>query len=254
MESWVMGWRKRSAATFWVASVVAHAGCAQVHSGPYGVPVGPGNQPTGSRTTQAGLTLSADELTRWSSPQFGMIEVTFENDSGEWVEVRDLHVALPPDQTPGTTILTSQRIAAFREAARQRHAIEQQNVAVALGVLTLGGLVLAETTEGAPKALGAVSATAGLGGLIAMDAKDSADRVSHVEPLPKSHLLGGSISVGPGLFAKRWIVLETNPSVARACVDRLRVSYRVQSGHEERVWLRFRDASSAWQREACRQR
>jgi len=244
-----LGWRWVS-----VVGVALLGGCAQVHSGPYGVPVGPSNQPTGSRTTEAGLRISADELTRWSSPQFGMIEVTFENDGSEWAEIRDVRIALPPEQVPGTTVLTSQRIASFREAARRRADIEQHNVALGLGILTLSGLVVAETSDGPAAAVGAVGATAGLTGLVAMDETASADRASHVEPYPESHLLGGPFSVGPGLFAKKWIVLETNPNLTRACVERLRVSYRVQSGGEERVWLSIRDASSPWQRERCRDR
>ena len=251
MKTWVTGFGKRCAKILVLAGL---AGCAQVHSGRYGVPVDPGNRPTGSKTTESGLRLSADELTRSSSPQFGMIEVTFENDGSEWVEVRDLRVAVPPDQAMGTTVLTSQRIAAFREAARRRNEIERHNLAIGLGILTLGGLLVSETTEGPPQAVGALSATAGLGGLLAVDAAESAERASHVEPYPESHLLGGPFSIGPGLFAKKWIVLETSSHLTRACVDRLRVAYRVRSGGEERVWLRFRDASSPWQRELCRER
>lgn len=251
MKTWVMGVAKWGAGLLGGAVLV---GCAQVHSGPYGMPVDPSNRPTGSRTTEAGLKISADELTRWSSPQFGMIEVTFENEGTEWLEVRDVHVSMPPEQLPGTTILTSARIAAFREAARRRSEIDQHNVAIALGILTVGGMVVSETSDGPTGAVGALGATAGLAGLIAVEEGASADRASHVEPYPESHLLSGPFSVGPGLFAKKWIVLETSPDVTRACVERLRVSYRVQSGHEERVWLGFRDASSPWQREHCRQR
>jgi hypothetical protein len=229
----------------------AATACASVHSGAYGVPVDAANRPTGERETAAGLKISADELTRWSSPQFGMIEVTFENNSTEWIELRDLAIALPPEMRSGTEILASHRIASFREAALRDQAIQQQNLAVALGILTLGGIVVAETTDGVPQALGATAAVTGLGGLVVASESAEADRAQHIQPFPASHLLSGPFSVGPGLHTKKWIVLQTNPGVTRACVDRLRLQYRVQPDREERVWLSFRDVGSAWQRELC---
>jgi hypothetical protein len=247
MNTWTVG-------AGWVAGLVAITGCAQVHSGPYGVPVNAANQPTGLRTTESGLKVSADELPRWSSPHIGMIEVTFENEGAEWVEIRDVHVDLPPEQLPGTTIMAGGRIAAYRDALRRKEQIEEQNLSVALGILTLSGIVLAETTEGLPKAAGAVGATAGIGTLLVMDQSSDADRASHIEPYPESHLLGGPFVVGPELFTKKWIALETKPGVTPACVERMRLTYRAASGREERVWLSFRDASSPWQRELCRSR
>ena len=244
MNTWTVG-------AGWVAGLVAITGCAQVHSGPYGVPVNAANQPTGLRTTESGLKVSADELPRWSSPHIGMIEVTFENEGAEWVEIREVQVQLPPDELPGTTILGGPRIAAYREALQRKERIEEENLSVALGILTLSGIVLAETTEGLPKAAGAVGATAGIGTLLVMDQSSDADRASHIEPYPESHLLGGAFAVGPELFTKKWIALETKPGVTAACVERMRVTYRVASGREERVWLSFRDASSPWQRELC---
>jgi hypothetical protein len=229
----------------------ATTGCASVHSGAYGVPVDAANRATGQRETAAGLKISADELTRWSSPQFGMIEVTFENESTEWIELRDVAIALPPDTRPGTEILASHRIASFRDAALRNEAIREQNLAVALGILTLGGLIVAETTEGVPQALGATAAAAGLGGLVLASETAAADKAQHVQPFPESHLLAGPFSVGPGMHTKKWIVLQTNPSVTRACVDHIRLQYRVQQDREERVWLTFRDSGSAWQRELC---
>jgi hypothetical protein len=226
-------------------------GCASVHSGAYGVPVDAANHPTGERETAAGLKISADELTRWSSPQFGMIEVTFENESTEWIELRDVAIALPPDTRPGTEILASHRIASFRDASLRNQEIREQNLAVALGILTLGGVVLAETTEGVPAAIGATAAVAGLGGLVVASETKAADKAQHVQPFPASHLLSGPFSVGPGLHTKKWIVLQTNPDVTPACVDHIRLQYRVQQGREELVWLSFRDTGSAWQRELC---
>jgi hypothetical protein len=234
-----------------VLALSAATGCASVHSGAYGVPVDAANRPTGEAETAAGLKISAAELTRWSSPQFGMIEVTFENKSTEWIELRDLAIALTPEMRPGTEILASHRIAAFREAALRDQAIQQQNLAVALGILTLGGIILAETTEGVPQALGATAAVTGIGGLVVAGESEKADKAQHIQPFPASHLLSGPFSVGPGLHTKKWIVLETHPGVTRACVDRLRLQYRVQPDREERVWLSFRDAGSAWQRELC---
>lgn len=240
----------------WVVALglAAITGCAQVHTGPYGVPVNAANQPTGLRKTASGLKVSADELPRWSSPQIGMIEVTFENDSAEWVEIKDVHIDLPPDQLPGTTILGSGRIAAYRAALERQERIEEHNLSIALGIMTLSGMVLANTTEGVPKAAGAVGATAGFGTLLVMEQSSDADSASHIEPYPESHLLGGPFVVGPELFTKKWIALETKPGLTAKCVQRMRVTYRVQSGREERVWLSFRDASSPWQRELCRSR
>jgi hypothetical protein len=81
----------------------------------------------------------------------------------------------------------------------------------------------------------------------------AADDRSIPSLVPSDHLLSGPISVPPGLFAKRWIVLHTPNPGATGRVRSMQLGYRLDHGHVEYVSLAFRapDTSSEWQAEPC---
>jgi len=75
----------------------------------------------------------------------------------------------------------------------------------------------------------------------------------HVERLPQSHLLAGPVAIPPGLFVKRWIVLQTKETSGSSCVAAVTLGFERAAGTFERVLLTFKRANkrTEWQAAAC---
>jgi hypothetical protein len=70
----------------WLVAVIVTQGCATISSGPYGIPLDASSRPVPGPAA-APLRVSAAEIAGVSNPYFGLVEVTFENDSPAWVQI-----------------------------------------------------------------------------------------------------------------------------------------------------------------------
>jgi hypothetical protein len=61
-------------------------------------------------------------------------------------------------------------------------------------------------------------------------------------------------SVPPGLFARRFLVLDTSRAANLPCLRQLFLQVQFEDGSKERAWLPLRggqDGQTDWQRSAC---
>ena len=70
----------------WLVASAA-AGCATIKSGEYALPLDAKGRVAAAPVTAAGLLISGKEVSDLSSPYFGLLEVTFENPTAEWVHI-----------------------------------------------------------------------------------------------------------------------------------------------------------------------
>jgi hypothetical protein len=145
-------------------------------------------------------------------------------------------------------------IASWEQATVQRNAVRAANTATTLELVALGGELAGLFGRGS--GAGAAAGVVGLGALTVLTAKSYADRVTAAEwteLFPQNHLLSMPLAVPPGLFAKRWILLDTS-AVERGlgCISSCTLSYQSGEQKPERVLLRFSDATSEWQPSRCR--
>ncbi len=122
-----------------LAGTVAVAqGCATIHSGPYGVPVDGAKRPVPAAA--APLRVSAAEISNASSPYFGLVEVTFENDSPAWLQIDRVDLDFgSPERNSSVQIPWGDDLAVWSDAIRVRNAVSAANMATALGTLTTLG-------------------------------------------------------------------------------------------------------------------
>lgn len=230
--------------------------CSSVQNRYVAMPVDPTGQPTGSEATPSGLIVSGEELTSYSSDHFGLIEVTFENPTHEWLHVERLALDFgSPERNAAVLLPEGSDIVAWHQATINRNEIRGTNEAAALGALLALGAIVAiagrASGEGAIETTGKAVAVGAASAAAIDDLGARADGAERVRLLTETHLLAVPFGIPPGLFAKRWVLLESHDIVA-PCIASMWIDYTVERGNE-RVLLRFRraGANSAWQRRSC---
>jgi hypothetical protein len=227
------------------------AACATVRSGPYATPVDPAGQPLKGNRTAAGLLISGAEDPAYSSPNFGFIVLTFQNDTDDWVRVERVHVQFGGGvKEAAIAIPAGEQLQSWAEAALQLRAIRNANAALILGALSVAGSTVAlAANDHSTRVAGAAISAAAEAGLVAGEA------VAATEAFPPAHLLSVPFIIPPHLFAKRWIVLQTPTSPGTPCVDAMLINYEMARAQREQVWVRFfGDSNSEWQLHACPRR
>lgn len=242
-------------------------GCASIQDAHVATPVDEQGNLAKDARTRSGLVISGEELSDYASSNFGLVEITIENRSSEWLRLSRIALYFGgPEQNAAVYLPTGSEISAWYSATLQRNDIRASNSASVLEALFLLGETAAVigAVSGKPAVSAAGGATA-LGALTISAVDAQAERVSsveHVEALPSTHLLALPFSVPPGLFTKRWVLLNTRDT-GTPCLRQVLLDYDVQSGglalgagqrsSRERVLLKFRYAGdrSSWQARVC---
>ena len=231
----------------------ALGGCATVNSGAYGVSVDEQGRPL-PQSGPGEPRVSAGELTDLSSPHFGALEVTFENRGHEWIRIHGVELDFGSQSVNENMFVPAgPDLDSWREATSMRNAIREVNQETTLELIALGAVALtAFSGRGSPGAV--VGGTAAIASLTALTARQVAGVVQESERVklfPSSHLLGGPFGVPPGLFVKRWVVLNSRGPASSQCVRWLELKFMTESSGPRRVRLTVDRAGSEWQRPAC---
>jgi hypothetical protein len=236
--------------------VLGATACASVQSRYIATPLDAAGFRTGASTTASGLVVSGEELRPYSSRHFGLVEVTFENWTNEWVHIHRLALDFGgAEENEGVLLPVGADLEAWHQATVQRNDIRDTNAATALGaLLALGVLVAVVGDAGGRRGVAAAGHAVTLGAATASVVRDHDARVERAESprlLPESHLLAVPFAIPPGLFAKKWVLLNTR-DVATPCITSMLIDYDVEAGNE-RVLLPFRSPLDAleWQKSAC---
>jgi len=235
--------------------MTAAGGCATISSGPYGIPVDAKNQALPSAAAEP-LRVSAGESWSVSSPYFGLVEVTFENDSPAWVQIDRVDLDFgTPDKNRSVLVPWGDEIDVWERAIAVRNAVRATNTQTALEVLAIVGAFGRASGRGhgasALAGVGGALEIGALGSLYAINRDQAAEAASDAANFSGAHLLNVPIRVPPGLFTKRWILLYTAAHPLGGCVDSVILSYETSSHGRGRVLLKYKDPASQWQAAAC---
>ncbi|MES1165506.1 MAG: hypothetical protein ABUR63_07110 [Verrucomicrobiota bacterium] len=240
--------------------MVVAQGCATIHSGAYGVPLDASNHPLPPDVASP-LRVSATELPAASNPYFGMIEVTFENDSPAWQQIDRIDLDFGnADRNRSVQIPWGDDLDTWFEAVSVRNAIRAANEQTVLGALAIVGAV--GRAAGGHHGHGAGASVAHIGGVLAVGAlgalyvnqrQQEAEAASAGPRFGYAHLLSTPIRVPPGLFTKRWIVLYTAARPLGGCIDRVVLGYQLADHRQARVLLQYKVDGSEWQSASCAQ-
>jgi hypothetical protein len=229
----------------------AVCGCATISSAELAVPVDERGKLSKSKVTASGLRVSGEELSALASPYFGALEITFENQSSNWVHVQGVHLDFGGEAHNRTVLIPwGEDIRSWYESTLQRNEIREANRELALGAVELTGLLAAGFAKDGLRKAGGLVAAGALGTAVADAAVGAAQSAENVHIFPDNHLLAGPFGVPPALFAKRWIVLNTQDAAKASCIDRVLITYEFPDRRYERVLLKFKRPTE-WQRDAC---
>jgi hypothetical protein len=195
----------------------AVAGCAHVEPGALEPEAPAAAAPAAaSKGPETTLHVSGTPIEALRSPYFAALEITFENPSSAWHEVR--HVAISPERQmfgPALETLEGARLRAWQVGARQARQGSD-------------GPPHPELETLAPDV--PVSGDGGKGG--------------GSSGAPPDHLLGGSFMIAPGLLTRKWVVLYSPAKDALLGQDLL-LAYELENGQVERVIVQYPKPAAA---------
>jgi hypothetical protein len=271
-----------------LSAVLVCAGCVEVRTGAYAHAVDPAGKVTSSEVTRSGLRISGEAVDPLSSAYFGLIEITFENTSSRWLRVVSVSARFAGAQSNRLIqVPIAEDLQSWVRASLEHYEIstagrgDYPEVADAWSTLqyAVAGSVCA-TPGGDLSVVPPASAAASGEPSAAANAPAAASResVSSIPPppplipltleranalagsdalvsaLPDTHLLHVPFSLPPGLFSRRFIVLDTSQAPQLPCLRELSLEVQLEDGSKERVWLRFRGdrlGAPTWQSKAC---
>ena len=191
-----------------------------------------------------GVRVSAEEVASLSSANLGVVEVTFDNLTEEFVRLTD--VSLDFGESLNTQIsipvgegITSWSLAETMRAWRARPASRWRALSNVSDFANHRQAQLAPTTAIAPTEIEVAKL------------KEAAPSITGL--LPSNHLLAGPFLVPPHLFAKKWILLKSDSRV-KTCVAQVVISLQVNDKPVQKLLVRFRDRTpnySEWQQAQC---
>ena len=244
-----------------VAAATPLWGCATVNSGDYGVALDDTGHARSAAPSSEKLKISAGERGSLSSAYFGVVEVTFENNTPAWIQIDHIDLDFgTPDKNKSVFIPWGDDIDIWEQATLQRNAIRRANTQTALGLVAIAGTVA--SAAGGHHAAGAIGGTVAVGalaGLYAQERTDAAEAAGAAERFPPTHLLALPVRVPPGLFAKRWMLLYTAAQPLGGCIDSFILNYETSQHEHGRVLLKFKSGfyssadgvASEWQSKSC---
>jgi hypothetical protein len=240
-----------------VLALLGSSGCMTVAEGNVAQPIDLGGHfvaPAAAPGT--GLVIHGRELPELSSPDFGVLEFTLENPTDRWVRIDQVKVDFAgPAANQGVSVIEGADIVAWETATEQRNAVRTANVQTALDLLALGAAIGAAHHRHAARAPAPVVAGAAVAA-VAASLAIAGEAAPRDDLYPDTHLYALPIAIPPGLFAKRWIVFNTDAAANRSCLSRAVLDYTTSAGLRERAVLDFRPFvnGSEWQAPACRSR
>jgi hypothetical protein len=245
-----------------VAGAIPFSGCATVNSGDYGVALDDTGHPRNPAPNSERLKISAGERGALSSAYFGVVEVTFENNTPAWIQIDRIDLDFgTPDKNKSVFIPWGEDIDTWEQATLQRNAIRRANTETALGLIAIAGTVA--SAAGRHHVAGAIGGTVALGalaGLYAQERSAAVEAAGDPARFPPTHLLALPLRIPPGLFAKRWLLMYTAAQPLGGCIDSLILSYETSAHEHGRVLLKFKGGynyssvdgvSSEWQWKSC---
>ena len=235
-------------------------GCASVGSEYAASPVDAQGRVTSARSTDSGLVISGVELRHYASNYFGLVEITFENATPEWVHMSQLSLD-------------------FGDAARNEAVLVPSGADLESWYLSTlqRKPTFALRITGRRSTLSSLSVRSWLSRWRHhWEARKSRPWAARLRPARRRQRWS-IVRIGAcrarracpwcrraifspfllpcrrGCSGRKWILLQTR-SLTSPCISSLFIDYDVQEGGHERVLVKFRSDvdRSEWQRLVCR--
>ncbi|MDH5694410.1 MAG: hypothetical protein OEZ47_15040 [Gammaproteobacteria bacterium] len=188
-------------------------------------------------------------LSEYCSEYFGMLNFRFENNTDEWVTIKEVNISFPEvKDTFVIDIVTGKSLISWHEATSTLIAENRFMSSLILGVLSGAGAAM--IGKGGSQGIGGAVAIGSLGTLALKNISSVRTDIAALNLVPSSHLLHGEILVPPSLVADRWILLNTKDSKKTPYITEVVVEAKTDKGTRvnKKIILRTdQDRSCRWQ-------
>jgi hypothetical protein len=197
-----------------------------------------------TKEPKSGLVISGALDSDKTSNYFGAFDLVFENKSDRWMVLRDIRISfLTPEQSQNVSIPVGAQYAAWAQGMQNLADYNAKKGAL-LGGLLAGAVIMGSSNNSDAKALGALT--------MGLSVAAAASKTNYNEifvGLPPFHLLNGDIVIPPGMFMKRWLLLNSTNHEATGYISTIIFDFKDQDGNAQKYYLQFRDpeSTSGWQ-------
>jgi len=149
-----------------------------------------------------------------SSEYFGFIDFTFENKTENWVEIKDIQLNFQ-DKKIGkfVKIISGKELNIYLESIKIRNNIKEYNKRVILGTVAVIGNSIAKSSNGRNGQLIGNTLLAGsLTSLTLDEMNKQIDKLENAEIFPHNHLMSKDFLIPPGLFVKKFLIINSENS------------------------------------------
>jgi hypothetical protein len=217
-------------------------GCASIHEGEYAKEIDKDGKVIKGKVTRSGIVVSGSEVTHMASKHFTQLDFTFENTTSKWIEVDNITISyMNKKLNKLVKVPLGQKLGIWAKAAQQNASISDHNfntvMAGIAGVAAIGGS-FSKSRSTRQLALGLVSASGGA--LAYSEIKNKLNTLQLSQIVPEAHLLNMPLYIPPGLHTKKWITIYLEDPYNAPYMDKVKVSYRINSKVKESILLELR--------------
>ena len=184
-----------------------------------------------------GLVISCELDTDKSSNYFGAFNFVFENKSDKWMVLKDIRISfLSEVQNRNVGIPVGVQYSAWVQGRQNLE--DYNNKKAAFLTALVGGLAAATSNDDLTQKSG-VALT-----VVTLAAMANATNYNEiVAGLPPYHLLRGDIVIPPGMFMKRWVLLNSTNHKESGYIHTMALQFKDQSGTPQKLYMKFRDST-----------
>ena len=195
------------------------------------------------------LVISGKENKNLSTRYFGLIDFIFENNTDRWIRLKDVKVYFENTDIDQMIILTSGKdLSTWYKATKRQLLKESSKKQVAFGIIeALGeGIVLSKDNPSLQTA-GAI-APLGLAESVSLDTLNKQkDGLKNATLFPGDHLYSSDISIPPGFFVQKWILLNTSNHKEMEYLENIYLDYKKDDDSVSTLKLKIRKRRGRWQ-------
>jgi len=197
------------------------------------------------------IKIEADLLSNYCSEYFGPATFRFTNKSDQWKTLKNVSINFQNEAVDrNISIVTGPALGIWYRSISAKVAYDNMVNQLILGTIAVIGLAATGARDTSTATAGAALAL-GSTGMLAVHGIDTVrTQIKTAGVVPDNHLLYDDIVVPPGLFADRWILLNTQDGGSVPYITHTELVFTTDSGEIDKRKLRLRsdfDNSCSWQ-------
>lgn len=191
------------------------------------------------------IVISASLIDELSSEYFGYFDFTIENSSEKWLTVKFLDVEFGNgSQGENIKFMTGEPLENWKTAMATINQLNRFNKATTAALIGGVGLGLAATSSNQTlQSIGGAAVAGSAAYLVGQEVGANLDFIKRAKMAQTNNLLQDSTLVLPGLFVKKWLLVNSGKHDQIGYLSKMAIRYTI-NGSEEKIEIEFRKPNS----------